>query len=166
MILVPARAISGRDLLRDGLVLAGPRNDAAGVVGVVDVDLGASCSAQQQNADHGQQRRARHPHLPICPRPNLRRRVRRCKAASQMKAEAWPERHSRRFLAWRVESHLDFAGVRGSPLREAIVGDRIMSGRALLLACAFAAALAAAPAAPASWFEMNFYMSGPEYEGK
>src|SRR6516225_7931863 len=44
-----------------------------------------------------------------------------------------------------------------------------MSGRALLLAFAFAAALAALPAAPAraaNWLEMNFYLSGPEYEGK
>ena len=44
-----------------------------------------------------------------------------------------------------------------------------MSGRALLLAFAFAAAVAALPTAPASaanWWEMNFYLSGPEYEGK
>src|SRR5262245_36660543 len=44
-----------------------------------------------------------------------------------------------------------------------------MSGRAPLLAFAFAAALAALPAAPAAaanWLELNFYLSGPEYEGK
>jgi hypothetical protein len=44
-----------------------------------------------------------------------------------------------------------------------------MSGRALLLVGAFAASLAMTPVAPANaanWFEMNFYMSGPEYEGK
>src|SRR5215831_13584278 len=44
-----------------------------------------------------------------------------------------------------------------------------MTGRALLLAFGFAAALAALPAAPAgaaNWLEMNFYLSGPEYEGK
>ena len=44
-----------------------------------------------------------------------------------------------------------------------------MSGRAPLLAFAFAAALAALPATPAgaaNWLEMNFYLSGPEYEGK
>ena len=44
-----------------------------------------------------------------------------------------------------------------------------MSGRASLLAFAFAAALAALPAGPAgaaNWLEMNFYLSGPEYEGK
>jgi hypothetical protein len=43
-----------------------------------------------------------------------------------------------------------------------------MTGHALLLASALAAALAALPAAPASaanWLEMNFYLSGPEYEG-
>ena len=42
-------------------------------------------------------------------------------------------------------------------------------GRAPLLAFAFVAALAALPAAPAgaaNWLEMNFYLSGPEYEGK
>jgi hypothetical protein len=42
-----------------------------------------------------------------------------------------------------------------------------MSGRALI-AFALAAALAALPAAPgraASWLEMNFYLSGPRYEG-
>ena len=43
-----------------------------------------------------------------------------------------------------------------------------MSGRALLLAfaSAVALALAAAPASAANWWEMNFYLSGPEYEGK
>ena len=44
-----------------------------------------------------------------------------------------------------------------------------MSGRALSLAFAFAAALAALPAAPAraaNWLELNFYLSGPQYEGK
>ena len=43
-----------------------------------------------------------------------------------------------------------------------------MSGRPLLLACAFAAALAALPAGTAraaSWLEMNFYLSGPRYDG-
>src|SRR5260221_230536 len=43
-----------------------------------------------------------------------------------------------------------------------------MFGRARVLAFAFAAALAlpAAPAGAANWLEMDFYMSGPEYEGK
>ena len=46
-----------------------------------------------------------------------------------------------------------------------------MSSRTLLLASAsaFAAALVALPGSTASganWLEMNFYMSGPEYEGK
>jgi len=44
-----------------------------------------------------------------------------------------------------------------------------MSGRVLLLASAFVAALAALPAgkaAAASWLEKNFYLSGPQYEGK
>jgi len=44
-----------------------------------------------------------------------------------------------------------------------------MSGRALLLAFAFAAALAALPAVPAraaNWLELNFYLAGPQYEGK
>jgi hypothetical protein len=44
-----------------------------------------------------------------------------------------------------------------------------MTERALLLASALAAALAALPARTASaanWLEMNFYLSGPEYEGK
>src|SRR5262249_14554528 len=45
-------------------------------------------------------------------------------------------------------------------------GSPIMSGRALLLAFGFAAALAALPAGAANWLEMNFYLSGPEYEGK
>ena len=44
-----------------------------------------------------------------------------------------------------------------------------MTGRATLLASAFAMALAALPAGnaqAADWLEMNFYMSGPEYTGK
>ena len=44
-----------------------------------------------------------------------------------------------------------------------------MSARSLLLASAFVAALAALPAgkaAAASWLEKNFYLSGPQYEGK
>ena len=43
-----------------------------------------------------------------------------------------------------------------------------MSGRALLLASALAAALAtltAGTAGAASWLEMNFYLSGPRYDG-
>jgi hypothetical protein len=83
--------------------------------------------------------------------------------------KAWPQGHTRGFLASRVERVLDFAGVRGSPSCEATVAESsIMSGRALLLAFAFAAALAlpAAPARAANWLELNFYLSGPEYEGK
>jgi hypothetical protein len=44
-----------------------------------------------------------------------------------------------------------------------------MSGRALLLASALVAAFAtltSGTARAANWLEMNFYMSGPEYEGK
>ena len=44
-----------------------------------------------------------------------------------------------------------------------------MTGRAQMLASALAAAIAALPAGTASaanWLEMNFYLSGPEYEGK
>ena len=43
-----------------------------------------------------------------------------------------------------------------------------MFGRVRVLAFAFAAALAlpTAPAGAANWLEMDFYMSGPEYEGK
>jgi hypothetical protein len=44
-----------------------------------------------------------------------------------------------------------------------------MSGRGLLLACAFAAMLAVWPVAPTnagSFLELNFYLSGPRYEGK
>jgi hypothetical protein len=44
----------------------------------------------------------------------------------------------------------------------------IMCVRALVLGCAFAATLAALPAdnaGAASWLEMNFYLSGPRYEG-
>ncbi len=43
-----------------------------------------------------------------------------------------------------------------------------MSGRALLLCSAFAATLAALTietAGAANWWEMNFYLSGPRYEG-
>src|SRR5437660_4252619 len=43
-----------------------------------------------------------------------------------------------------------------------------MSGRAALIGCALAAALVALPAASAgaaSWLEMNFYLSGPRYDG-
>ena len=43
-----------------------------------------------------------------------------------------------------------------------------MSGRALLLASALAATLATLPAGTAgaaSWLEMNFYLSGPRYDG-
>jgi hypothetical protein len=44
-----------------------------------------------------------------------------------------------------------------------------MTGRALLLASAFVAALVALAtekAAAANWLEKNFYLSGPQYEGK
>ena len=44
-----------------------------------------------------------------------------------------------------------------------------MTGRALLLASAFVAALvtlATEKAGAASWLEKNFYLSGPQYEGK
>ena len=44
-----------------------------------------------------------------------------------------------------------------------------MTGRALLLASAFVAALVALAtekAGAASWLEKNFYLSGPQYEGK
>jgi hypothetical protein len=44
-----------------------------------------------------------------------------------------------------------------------------MTGRALLLASALVAALAALPArtaGAANWLEMDFYLSGPQYEGK
>jgi hypothetical protein len=43
-----------------------------------------------------------------------------------------------------------------------------MTGRALLCCSALAAALSAlplGPAAAASWLELNFYLSGPRYEG-
>jgi hypothetical protein len=43
-----------------------------------------------------------------------------------------------------------------------------MSGRALLLSSALAAVLAALPLGPAgaaNWLEMNFYLSGPRYDG-
>ena len=43
-----------------------------------------------------------------------------------------------------------------------------MSGRALLLCSALVAMLAALPAGPvhaANWLEMNFYLSGPRYDG-
>jgi hypothetical protein len=91
------------------------------------------------------------------------------KAPPRGNRKAWPERHTRRFLAPRAERDLDFAGVRRSPSREATVAENpIMSGRALLLAFAFAAALAlpAAPARAANWLELDFYLSGPQYEGK
>jgi hypothetical protein len=45
-----------------------------------------------------------------------------------------------------------------------------MTGRALLLVSAFAVALAALmparTAGAANWLDMNFYLSGPQYEGK
>lgn len=45
-----------------------------------------------------------------------------------------------------------------------------MTGRALLLVSAFAVALAALmparTAVAANWLDMNFYLSGPQYEGK
>ena len=44
-----------------------------------------------------------------------------------------------------------------------------MTGRALLLASAFVAALVALAtekAVAANWLEKNFYLSGPQYEGK
>jgi hypothetical protein len=44
----------------------------------------------------------------------------------------------------------------------------MMSRRALLSVCAFAvtlATLSAGPAGAAGWFEMNFYLSGPRYDG-
>src|SRR5262249_56940728 len=52
VVLVPARAIGGGQLLRHGLVLARPRDDAAGVIAVIDIGLGVGGSAQQQNANH------------------------------------------------------------------------------------------------------------------
>src|SRR5262249_45714898 len=65
VIFVPPRAVGGGDLLRDRLVLARPGNDAPGVVGVIDVNLRAGGSAQQQNADQGQERPAQHSRLPF-----------------------------------------------------------------------------------------------------
>src|SRR5262249_61311816 len=62
---------------------------------------------------------------------------------------------------------LDSAGGRDHRRRKGPRGS-IMSGRAALVCCALAAALAALPAASAgaaSWLEMNFYLSGPRYEG-
>ena len=57
----------------------------------------------------------------------------------------------------------------GATLVAAIIsGGPIMSG-ASLLAFAFVvafAALTSGTARAANWLEMNFYMSGPEYEGK
>src|SRR5256885_3818408 len=44
----------------------------------------------------------------------------------------------------------------------------MMSRRVLLSVCAFAATLATLPAGSAgaaSWLEMNFYLSGPRYDG-
>jgi hypothetical protein len=44
----------------------------------------------------------------------------------------------------------------------------MMSRRVLLLVCAFAATLATLPAGSAGaagWLEMNFYLSGPRYDG-
>src|SRR5262249_15159681 len=170
VVLVPARAIGGGQLLRHGLVLARPRDDAAGVVAVIDIGLGAGGSAQQQKPDHGQQRRAHHPRLPICPRRTLDGAWAAAKPPRRRNLKAWPQRHSRRFLLVCARLYLDFAGVGEPPSAQAIVaGSPIMTGRALLLAFGFAAALAALPAAPAgaaNWLEMNFYLSGPEYEGK
>src|SRR5262245_58074320 len=40
-----------------------------------------------------------------------------------------------------------------------------MAGRVALLVLALAVLLASAPARAASWLEMNFYLSGPRYEG-
>jgi hypothetical protein len=48
-------------------------------------------------------------------------------------------------------------------------GSPNMTGRALLLASALVAALAALPArtaGAANWLDMDFYLSGPQYEGK
>jgi hypothetical protein len=40
-----------------------------------------------------------------------------------------------------------------------------MAGRVALVGLAFAVLLASAPARSASWLEMNFYLSGPRYDG-
>ena len=85
-----------------------------------------------------------------------------------MKAAAWPGRHSQRFLGCTAPVHLDSAGVAGHRQRE-LSQKEPEHVRPRLVACrAFVAALAALPAgkaAAASWLEMNFYLSGPRYEG-
>src|SRR5262245_29802412 len=40
-----------------------------------------------------------------------------------------------------------------------------MAGRVAFVCLALAALLASAPARAASWLEMNFYLSGPRYDG-
>jgi hypothetical protein len=63
--------------------------------------------------------------------------------------------------------NLDSAGLRHHARR---LGEETscMTGRALSLSAALACALslmAGAPARAASWLELNFYLSGPRYEG-
>ena len=72
------------------------------------------------------------------------------------------------FLRSHPVDNLDSAGVADHRIRWFRTGSTIMSRRALLSVCAFAVTLATLPAGPAGaagWLEMNFYLSGPRYDG-
>jgi hypothetical protein len=92
-----------------------------------------------------------------------------CKAGPATKAEALPERHTRGFLACWSEGILIPPGSAVTVTAKLCRRSLSMTGRALLLASAVVAALAALPAGTAgaaSLLEKNFYLSGPQYEGK
>jgi hypothetical protein len=64
--------------------------------------------------------------------------------------------------------HLDSAGLGGHRSSRRSLWSPIMLGRASLLSFALAtmlAVLSAGNAKAASWLEMNFYLSGPRYDG-
>src|SRR5712675_2064042 len=81
---------------------------------------------------------------------------------------AWPTCHSGRFLVVMTGRHLDSAPVAGHGRIISFARSTLMPGRALLLASALVATLVTLPAGTAgaaSWLEMNFYLSGPRYDG-
>jgi hypothetical protein len=86
------------------------------------------------------------------------------------RGEALPERHSPGFLALRAWLRLDSAEVgdhgHNGWSKEIIVHRRsvLLSALTMTLAAALAA-LTLEAASAASWLEMNFYLSGPRYEG-
>jgi hypothetical protein len=86
------------------------------------------------------------------------------------RGNALPQRHSPQFLAFVGVARLDSAGLGGHGRSGGSKEIIVCRHRALLSALTMSVvSLLAAPtfetARAASWYEMNFYLSGPRYEG-